>query len=241
MVAVHALLATHLGIKKIHLLAGGSMGGYLAIEWCVMHPRFINRLFLIATSAQESAWGIAIHTAQRMAIEADVTWNNNTGDAGKRGLKAARAIGMITYRSYKTYAVTQKDSDPEKLDDFKATSYIKYQGDKLANRFNAYSYWLLTKALDSHNLARGRNAPVESVLQTIIQNTLIIGITSDLLCPVEEQEMMAKNIPNNVFRKIDSLYGHDGFLVETAAITRHLNGWLSKEPTGERSENDILH
>ncbi|HZH94454.1 MAG TPA: alpha/beta fold hydrolase, partial [Flavisolibacter sp.] len=101
MVAVHALLATHLGIKKIHLLAGGSMGGYLAIEWCVMHPRFINRLFLIATSAQESAWGIAIHTAQRMAIEADVTWNNNTGDAGKQGLKAARAIGMITYRSYK--------------------------------------------------------------------------------------------------------------------------------------------
>jgi homoserine O-acetyltransferase len=122
MVAVHALLATHLGIKKIHLLAGGSMGGYLAIEWCVMRPRFINRLFLIATSAQESAWGIAIHTAQRMAIEADVTWNNNTEDAGKQGLKAARAIGMITYRSYKTYAVTQKDSDPEKLDDFKATS-----------------------------------------------------------------------------------------------------------------------
>jgi homoserine O-acetyltransferase len=111
----------------------------------------------------------------------------------------------------------------------------------MANRFNAYSYWLLTKALDSHNLARGRNAPVEGVLQTIIQNTLIIGITSDLLCPVEEQEMMAKNIPNNVFRKIDSLYGHDGFLVETAAITQHLNGWLSKEPRAKRSENDILH
>ncbi|MEJ7912247.1 MAG: homoserine O-acetyltransferase [Chitinophagaceae bacterium] len=226
MVKAHALLAEELGVKQIYLLAGGSMGGYQAIEWSVFEPGFIKQLYLIATSAQESAWGIAIHAAQRLAIEADYTWADLSAGAGKKGLQAARAIGMLTYRSYETYAITQAESGTEKLDEFRASSYINYQGHKLANRFNAHSYWLLTKAMDSHNIGRGRNASVAEVLQRLTARTLIIGITSDLLCPVAEQRFMSEHIPHNNFIQIDSLYGHDGFLVETAAIIPHLRAWL---------------
>ena len=132
------------------------MGGYQALEWAVMERERIGRLFLIATSPTESAWGIAIHTAQRLAIEADCSWLEASATAGSRGLKAARAIGILTYRNYGIMVQKQTDPDHEKLDHFKASSYINYQGDKLVNRFSAYCYWLLTKAMDSHQLARGR-------------------------------------------------------------------------------------
>jgi homoserine O-acetyltransferase/O-succinyltransferase len=229
MVAAHSLLRQYLGINKIHLLAGGSMGGYQALEWCIMEPYLINQLFLIATSARESAWGIAIHTAQRLAIEADNSWKDETPNAGSKGLKAARAIGMITYRSYHTYQQTQIDDDFGKLDHFKASSYIDYQGSKLVNRFNTYSYWLLTKAMDSHNIARHRGDNIAKVLRQLTQRTMIMSITSDLLCPMAEGEGMAQNIPNADFIAIHSLYGHDGFLIETDQITHHVKNWLGEQ------------
>jgi homoserine O-acetyltransferase len=120
----------------------------------------------------------------------------------------------------------QTDSDPEKLDSFKASSYINYQGDKLVQRFNAYSYWLLTKSMDSHHIARGRGGNIESVLKNIQQRTLIIGITSDILCPLAEQQFLARSIPNARLDVIDSDYGHDGFMVESSIISQHLAEWL---------------
>jgi len=221
------LLRHHLGITKFQLLVGGSMGGYQALEWALLQPSLINRLFLLATSPRESAWGIAIHTAQRMAIELDPSWTERTTTAGKDGIKVARAIGMLTYRSYISFVKQQTDEDNNKLDDFKASSYILYQGNKLADRFSAHSYWTLTKAMDSHNIARGRQKLTE-VLSSIKANTLIIGITSDLLCPLQEQKTMAEHIPGATFVAIDSIYGHDGFLVETAAISHHLSAWLKQ-------------
>ena len=226
MVKAHQVLAEHLEINSISLLVGGSMGGYQALEWAVMQPSFVKSLFLITTSAHESPWGIAIHTTQRLAIEADQTWKEHSQNAGHRGLKVARGIGMITYRSYKTYDLTQKETDLNKIDDFKASSYINYQGDKLVNRFNAYSYWLLTKAMDSHNLARGRSEKLEEVLQSITQPALIIGIVSDMLCPLQELKYLADNMPNSTYAEIDSSYGHDGFLVEVETISKHLEGWM---------------
>ncbi|MDB5206530.1 MAG: metX [Flavisolibacter sp.] len=225
MVQVHDLLRQHLRIQKIHLLVGGSMGGYQALEWCVMQPQLVSNLFLLTTSAKESPWGIAIHTAQRMAIELDSSWKDEQAKSGNEGLKIARAIGMITYRSYETFIQMQSDNNPNKLDDFKAASYIKYQGNKLADRFSAHSYWTLTKAMDTHNLARGREDLV-AVLSTIKAKALIIGITSDILCPLPEQQIIADGIPEATFVVIDSVYGHDGFLVETEAITHHLSAWL---------------
>lgn len=220
------LLREHLNIPSIHLLVGGSIGGYQAMEWSVMEKTVIKNVFLLATSPAESAWGIAVHTAQRLAIEADTTWQQPAVDAGAKGLKAARAIGMLTYRNYDILVQKQTDTDVNKIDNFKASSYIDYQGEKLVKRFNAYSYWMLTKAMDSHNIARGRAADVASVLSTMNQRALIIGISSDILCPVHEQEFMAKKMPNATYVEIESAYGHDGFLVEAEKITEALRSWI---------------
>jgi homoserine O-acetyltransferase/O-succinyltransferase len=226
MVNAHMLLRKYLGINKIFLLMGGSMGGYQAMEWCVMEPGVIENMLLLATSASESAWGIATHTAQRLSIEADGTWGTPLPTAGAKGLKAARAIGMLTYRNYNIMVQQQTDADAEKTDNFKASAYINYQGDKLVQRFNAYSYWQLTKSMDSHNIARSRGGDLQTVLKNIAQRTLVIGISSDILCPLAEQRFLATHIPNAAIISIDSDYGHDGFMVESKIISQHLAEWL---------------
>jgi len=228
MVQAHILLRKHLGIENVFLIMGGSMGGYQALEWCVAEKNVISNLFLLATSPTESAWGIAIHTAQRLSIEADCTWQNPSPQAGAKGLKAARAIGMLTYRNYGIMVKQQTDGDAEKLDNYKASTYIQYQGDKLVQRFNAYSYWLLTKAMDSHHLGRGRGGNLLPVLQTITQRTLIVGISSDILCPLTEQQFLATHLPTAKLIEIDSNYGHDGFIVESAIISKELGKWLGE-------------
>jgi len=225
MVNAHILLRKHLGIEKIFLLMGGSLGGYQALEWPLKEKDVVQNLFLIGTSASESAWGIAIHTTQRLAIEADGTWMESSPAAGSKGLKVARGIGILTYRNYDILHQKQTDPDPNKLDDFKASSYINYQGDKLVKRFNAYSYWILTKAMDSHNLARNR-APLEQVLSSITQPTLIIGISTDILCPLHEQRLLHQHISHSTLIEIDSSYGHDGFLIEHERISKSVSHWL---------------
>lgn len=229
MVQAHILLRQHLGIRHIALLAGGSMGGYQAMEWALTEPDLIERLFLLATSPAESAWGIAIHTAQRLAITADDTWNSDQPGAGARGLKAARAIGMLTYRNYKAFGKTQHDPDTDKTDNFKAASYIDYQGEKLVRRFHPVAYYVLTKAMDSHNIARKRNKTMETVLQQMSQPTLLCGISSDILCPVEEQRFMAAHLPDVAYHEIESDYGHDGFLIEAAQISALLKKWWQQQ------------
>ncbi len=229
MVQAHILLRKYLGIENIYLLMGGSMGGYQAMEWCVMENEVIDNLLLLATSASESAWGIATHTAQRLSIEADGTWNTASPKAAAKGLKAARAIGMLTYRNYGIMVQQQTDTDIEKTDNYKASSYINYQGEKLVQRFNAYSYWQLTKSMDSHHLARGRGGNLATILKTISQRTLIIGISSDILCPLIEQRFLTKHIPNAAMIEIDSDYGHDGFMVESKIISQHLAEWLGDD------------
>lgn len=228
MVKAHILLRQHLGIDHIHLLIGGSMGGYQALEWAMMESEKIENMVLLSTSAAESAWGIAIHTAQRLAIEADGTWKEERPDAGQKGLKAARALGLISYRNHGILVQKQTDEDNARIDNFRASSYIIYQGDKLVNRFNTQSYYLLTKAMDSHNLSRNRKGSMIDILNSIIQRTLIFGIKSDLLCPLTEQEFLAKHIPNAKLIKIDSAYGHDGFMVEAEIISRHIKNWLKQ-------------
>lgn len=227
MVQAHILLRRQLGIKKIQVLVGGSIGGYQALEWSMMEPSIVEGLFLLATSPTESAWGIAVHSAQRLAIEADCTWLQPSPDAGAKGLRAARAIGMLTYRNYEILVQKQTDGDVSKTDDFKSSSYMNYQGDKLVKRFNAYSYWKLTKAMDSHNIARGRTQTVADALKRITQRTLVIGIDSDILCPVQEQKFMTAHLPNATYKELSSAYGHDGFLVEKEMITAAFKEWMA--------------
>lgn len=227
MVKAHQLLRAHLGVKKIALGMGGSMGGYQLMEWAIADQSLFKNLCLLVTSAKASAWEIAIHEAQRLAIEADSTWKDESPNAGANGLKAARGIGMVTYRNYEAFRQTQ-DDDEEKLDNFRSSSYIQYQGEKLTKRFNAQSYHLLTKSMDSHNLGRGRNS-IEEALGMIRSNTLVIGVDSDILCPITEQLFITKHIPNSQLEIISSPFGHDGFLVETDAVSRLLADFLSSK------------
>ncbi len=207
------LLRADLNLEQIHTLIGGSLGGQQALEWAILQPEVFQNLIVVATNAQHSAWGIAFNEAQRMAIAADSSWKENDPRAGIEGMKAARAMGMISYRAYKGFEETQSEKNPGAIDNFRASSYQQYQGHKLANRFNAFTYWILSKMMDSHHVGRGRKS-VEAALQCIRAETLVIGIESDILFPIREQMFLAEMIPNAQFEKIDSLFGHDGFLVE---------------------------
>jgi len=207
------LLREHLQIRKVHTLIGGSLGGQQALEWAIEKPNVFEHLIAVATNAVHSPWGIAFNEAQRMAIAADPSWKENDERAGIEGVKAARAIAMLSYRAYEGYGKTQSEKSNDKLDDFRAASYQRYQGEKLANRFNAFTYWSLTKLMDSHNVGRGRKT-IEAALQKIKAETLVIGIENDVLYPINEQKFLAEHIPNSKFETIHSLFGHDGFLVE---------------------------
>ncbi len=228
MVAAHSLLADHLGIEQISVLIGGSLGGQQALEWAISEPERIDRLVLVATNAVHSPWGIAFNESQRLAISTDRTFYANHPRGGAKGLKAARSIALLSYRAYNTYGATQLETQTDKLDDFKASSYQNYQGEKLVKRFNAYSYWYLTKTMDSHHVGRGRGS-LEAALRSVKARTLVIGVSSDLLFPVDEQKFMANHLPNAVYAEIDSFYGHDGFLIETKAITQVIKGFLSNK------------
>jgi homoserine O-acetyltransferase/O-succinyltransferase len=218
------LLCNHLNINQINICIGGSLGGQQAVEMAIMYPELIENLVLIATNAQFSPWGIAFNETQRMAIAADPTWLDNAENAGQAGLKIARAIALLSYRNYQTYSITQQRSN-EPLDrQFRAATYQHYQGEKLVSRFNAFSYWTLTCIMDSHDVGRGRG-DVKEVLQNIKAKTLVLGIESDVLFPINEQQFLAKNIPNASLEIIDSLYGHDGFLIENQLLTKVIRTW----------------
>ncbi|MCU0417744.1 MAG: homoserine O-acetyltransferase [Cytophagaceae bacterium] len=228
MVLAHETLREYLKIQHIHTLIGGSLGGQQAMEWAILRPHLFTHLILLATNAAHSPWGIAFNESQRMAIDLDSTWRNPSFDAGRDGLKAARSIAMLSYRSYDTYEQTQRDEDINKTDDYKVVSYQHYQGDKLVKRFNCHSYWYLTKAMDSHNVGRNRGS-IENALQSITAKTLVIAISSDILFPPSEQVYLSKNIPHSAYVCIDSLYGHDGFLVEAEKICPVIQSFYSQK------------
>jgi len=232
LVRSHQLLAEHLGIKNVDILIGGSLGGQQCVEWAIMAPDFIKNLVLIATNAKHSPWGVAFNESQRMAITSDRTFYANSPDGGQKGLKTARSIALLSYRNYKTYSVTQQEEKDSLLDGYKASSYQNYQGNKLVNRFNAYSYWYLSKTMDSHNVGRGRHG-VEKALSLIRARTLVIGIKSDVLFPIEEQQYLFQHIPKSVFAELDSFYGHDGFLIETGALTNILTSFFKTDVKGK--------
>ena len=192
------------------------------MEWAILAPELIDNLVLLATNAKHSAWGIAFNESQRMAIAADVTWKEKIPTAGIEGLKVARSIALLSYRNYETYEATQTDaSDAKKLDQFSASSYQQYQGEKLQKRFNAFAYWTLSKAMDNHDVGRNRGG-IQTALEMIKAKTLVIGVNTDVLFPTNEQQLIAKYIPNACYYEIESRYGHDGFLIETEKITEIL-------------------
>jgi homoserine O-acetyltransferase len=222
-------LQTELNLPKINLLIGASLGGQQAVEWAIKRPDTIENLILIATNAKHSPYGIAFNESQRLAIQADQTWAERRDDAGERGLLAARSIALLSYRTAKGYDLTQQDTS-EDLENYKVTSYQRYQGEKLIKRFDAFSYWTLSKAMDSHNVGRGREG-LDLALSVIRSKTTVIGIDSDVLFPITEQKLLTAKIPNAKYEEISSKLGHDGFLTESAKVSSIIKSVLENKPT----------
>ncbi len=228
-------LAKDLDISSIHTVIGGSFGGYQALEFSYSFKGNISHQILLASSARESAWGIAIHEAQRMALKADTTFGNQGG--GLAGLKAARALGMLTYRTSEILIKDQTDSK-NNTDGFKASSYINYHGDKFSEQFDSLCLYYLTKSIDSHNIGRKRGGEINA-LQKIEIPTLIIGFITDLLVPIESQRYLARQLPNAFISEIDSPYGHDGFLMEHLKISKEIYKFY-KNTTTRKDKRKIL-
>jgi homoserine O-acetyltransferase len=224
---VHEILRKYLGIREIHTILGASIGGYQALEYTIMYPDLIRRLILMASGSKQTPWALAFSESMRLAMEADQTFMANEPDGGKKGLKAARSIALISYRTVAAYNETQKENDDEKLSSFKAASYQSYQGDKLVKRFNPYAYWTLTCLSDTHNIGRGRGGVI-SALKSIKAKVLCVGIKSDILFPTDEQKLIASNADNAEYVEIDSFYGHDGFLIETDKVTEVVRKFWEK-------------
>ncbi len=233
LVNVHEILRKHLGIKKIHSIIGASIGGYQALEYTIMFPELIEKLIVLASGTKQTPWALAFSESMRLAMEADQSFVANDPEGGKKGLKAARSIALISYRTAAAYNQTQIEEDNEKLTSFKACSYQAYQGEKLVKRFNPYSYWCLTALSDTHNLGRGRGGVINA-LKSIKAETLCVGIKSDILFPTDEQKLIAENSSNAEYIEIDSFYGHDGFLIETRLVTDVVRKFWKKHQTEKK-------
>lgn len=226
-IAAHQVLAKHLGISSVLALMGSSIGGFQVCEWLVTEPKFAKKGILIATSAFSSPWAIAFNESQRMAIESDPTYGEKSDEAGAKGMAAARSIALLSYRGGDAYNQTQGEVDgKEKVKGFRASSYQRYQGEKLVKRFNAYSYHLFTRLIDTHNIGRARGG-VEAALSTIEAEVSVVAISSDILFPVSDHKPFVDYIPGAEFHVIDSTFGHDGFLIEheklNTIIKNHIN------------------
>jgi homoserine O-acetyltransferase len=231
MIKAYQKLKDHLGIDRILVGLGGSTGGMQLIEWAIEEPDLFEHIVPIATNAILSPWGIAFNASQRLAIEADNTWVEQRQDAGQKGLSAARSIALLSYRSYYGYDITQPRDKAfvalNKEVEYAADNYQRYQGLKLVNRFNAICYYRLTQSMDSHDVGRNRGG-VANALKKITAQTLVIGITSDVLYPIAEQEFLQENITGAQLLTIASDYGHDGFLLEYEKIESALRKFINE-------------
>ena len=202
-VRANDLVRRHLGIEHIDFMVGGS----------------IRKAVYIACGARVTPWLTAFNESMRMALEADPTFRECASlKGGEAGLRCARSIALISYRSYEGYNATQWEKDEDCLFADRAGSYQRYQGKKLSDRFDAYSYYYLCGSVDSNNVGRGRGG-VEKALGSIRTECTVIGIDSDRLFPVEEQKLIASCIPGAVYHEITSKFGHDGFLLENDQLT----------------------
>lgn len=214
--AAHAPLLDHLGIDRLALATGGSLGGMVALEWGRRSPVPIDRLVVFAAPAATSAQAIAWNVAQRIAIEADPVG----------GLAAARAIGMITYRSAEEFAARFGRQSSRLEGRFDVDHYLRRQGEKLVARFDADSYLSLMRSMDLHDVGEPTDAARKTAAQ--VGDIIGVGVDSDILYPASEvrqwvEAYRAAGAPAR-YREIASLYGHDAFLIEWDQVERVLRG-----------------
>ena len=250
MVRTQAAVADHLGIGRWLAVVGGSMGGMQALEWAVMYPDRVRGLAAIATTAAASAQQIALSGVQRSAIALDANWRGGDyydaapGEGPHMGLAIARQSAQITYRTEQVFneRFGRKQLDP--LDDrftlwqrFDVEGYLDYHGAKLARRFDANSYLVINRAMDLHDVGRGRGG-MERALARITAPVLTLAIDSDTLYPPYQQELIHETVSSlggdATHVQITSPDGHDAFLLETDAVGDALLPFLSQIEKGDR-------
>jgi len=224
-VAAEALLADHLGIDRFALVIGASMGGHRALEWAVTHPERVERVAALATCAATSGDQVASFHTQVAAITGDPRYRNGDyydaadGDGPHTGLSLARQIAHQTYRSAEELdtrfgRIPQGGEEPLEGGRFAVESYLDHHGDKLARRFDANSYVLLTRTMITHDLGRDRGG-VDAALAQVTARAMIVAVDSDRLFTREQSERVAAAIRRcGPVRVIRSPFGHDGFLIE---------------------------
>lgn len=242
------LLQKGLQVRSLKSAIGGSFGGMQVLEFAVQcgsskyanfwddqGSPFVRSVIPIACGAYHTAWQIAISEVQRQAIYKDPQWNVNPMQATS-GLEVARQMAMITYRTHEGYSAKfgrRKQPQPPKSEDqafvcssldygskarWSAKSYLEYQAHTFLRRFDPITYVKMTEQMNSHDIARGRAESDDQVLRTIEIPTLVMGVDSDILCPLREQEHLASYLPNCQFKVICSKEGHDGFLLEQEQV-----------------------
>ena len=222
-----AALAT-LGINQVAAVVGGSMGGARALEWIVSHPDHVQAALVLAAGARATANQIGTQTSQIAAITADPNWQggdyHDSGRTPDAGLAIARRFAHLTYRGEVELDIrfgndNQSGENPANRGRYAVQSYLEYHGDKLVDRFDAGSYVVLTETLNSHDVGRGRGG-VRKALRGCPVPVVVGGITSDQLYPLRLQEELAELLPGCTgLHVIESIYGHDGFLVEFEAVS----------------------
>lgn len=215
MVRLQRQLLDRLEVSDLALVIGPSLGGMQVLEWAATYPDRVRAIAPIGVSAKHSAWCIGMSEAQRQAIIRDPLWRQGHYEPDsppRAGLGVARMIAMVSYRSWHNFE-SRFGREQSDGDLFQVESYLRYQGDKLVDRFDAASYVRLTEAMDSHDLARDRGV-MEAVLAAIRQPALVVSVSSDVLYPPQEQEYLASQLPNAEYAVLDSPHGHDGFLID---------------------------
>lgn len=232
MVRAQARLADHLGVARWLSVVGGSMGGMQALEWAVMYPDRARSVVLMSTTAAASAWQIAWSNVGRRAVEADPNfaggdyYDRPPGQGPHEGLSIARSIAQVTYRSDDVF--TERFDrrllgplDGFTLDQrFDVEGYLEYHGTKLARRFDANSYLRLNKAMDLHDVGRGRGG-IGRALDRVVAPALVVSISSDTLYHPHQQQALHERLAGGAGSEllfVDSPHGHDGFLLETERV-----------------------
>ncbi len=236
-VLAETALADALGVARWACVVGGSMGGMRALEWAATEPERVERLFLLASPAASSADQIGWCAPQLAAIRADPNWNGGDyhdappGQGPHLGLGIARRMAHLSYRS--PYELTQRfgrapqeGEDPTTGGRYAVESYLDHHAEKLVRRFDAASYVRLTEMMNAHDVGRGRGG-VAAGLARVTARTLVAGVSSDRLYPLDQQVELAMGIARaDELQVIDSPYGHDGFLIEADTVSSLLDGLL---------------
>lgn len=237
MVRLQALLLDHIGVERLRLVIGGSMGGMQTLEWALMYPERVDAIVPIGIGAAQSPWALGLSEVQRHAIVNDPWFRGGryrNGRGPDNGLATARMIAMCSYRSPENFA-SRFGRVEDDNNGFAVQSYLRHQGSKLVDRFDANTYLTLLAAMDTHDLSRGRG-PTEAVLRHVKTPALVVGISSDVLYPATEGEALARSLGCAEFAVLDKPQGHDAFLIETDQLNELIVKWLAKNGTARAHE-----